>query len=415
MAPASPKKDAKEQAKPKDKKELIKQMLKELKECDDTDAVKERFKEVLRTATADEIARAEEELVREGLPREELHSMCDVHLEVFKESIERERRVAPEGHPVRILMEEHEGMLRLAEELKAVAKGMLLATDPKAEDALQARLDRAIADVKGTENHYLREENVLFPYLERHGVTEPPKIMWMEHDKIRELKKSLYELHADFDGEGDSTGFAQRLARSAQALTEVLSSHFYKENNILFPMALKFLSEGEWTEVRAEFDEIGYTPVTPKLAPAGAAAAKQAAGKAAPGMVELPSGPLSLVELAAILDSLPVDISFVDVEGHVRYFNETPERIFTRTRAVIGRTVEGCHPQKSLHAVNQILDDFKAGRRTKAEFWINLKGRLVMIRYFPVRGRDGTYLGCLEVTQDITDIKRVEGQKRLLD
>jgi hypothetical protein len=414
MAPESPKKVAKEQAKPKDKKELIKQMLKELKECDDTDAVKERFKEVLRTATADEIARAEEELVREGLPREELHSMCDVHLEVFKESIERERRVAPEGHPVRILMEEHEGLLRLAEGLKEVAKGLLLATDPKAEDALQARLDRAIADIKASENHYLREENVLFPYLERHGVSEPPKIMWMEHDQIRELKRGIYELSADFDGEGDSVGFAQHLGRSAQALTEMLSSHFYKENNILFPMALKFLSEGEWTEVRAEFDEIGYTPVTPVLAPARTAV-QQAAGAAGEGMVQLPSGPLSLVELASILDALPVDISFVDAEGHVRYFNETPERIFTRTRAVIGRTVEGCHPQKSLHAVDQILEDFKAGKREKAEFWINLKGRLVLIRYFPVRGRDGAYLGCLEVTQDVTDLKRLEGQKRLLD
>ena len=414
MAPESPKKVAKEQAKPKDKKELIKQMLKELKECDDTDAVKERFKEVLRTATADEIARAEEELVREGLPREELHSMCDVHLEVFKESIEKERRVAPEGHPVRILMEEHEGLLRLAEGLKEVAKGLLLATDPKAEDALQARLDRAIADIKASENHYLREENVLFPYLERHGVSEPPKIMWMEHDQIRELKRGIYELSADFDGEGDSVGFAQHLGRSAQALTEMLSSHFYKENNILFPMALKFLSEGEWTEVRAEFDEIGYTPVTPVLAPARTAV-QQAAGAAGEGMVQLPSGPLSLVELASILDALPVDISFVDAEGHVRYFNETPERIFTRTRAVIGRTVEGCHPQKSLHAVDQILEDFKAGKREKAEFWINLKGRLVLIRYFPVRGRDGAYLGCLEVTQDVTDLKRLEGQKRLLD
>ena len=414
MAPASPKKDAKEQARPKDKKELIKQMLRELKECGDTDAVRERFKEVLRTATADEIARAEEELVREGLPREELHSMCEVHLEVFKESIEKERRVAPEGYPVRILMEEHEGMLRLAEALKDVAKGLLLATDPNAEDALQARLDRAIADVKASESHYLREENVLFPYLERHGVAEPPKIMWMEHDQIRELKRGLYELCADFDGEGDSVGFAQHLGKSAQALTEMLSSHFYKENNILFPMALKFLTDDEWAEVRAEFDEIGYTPITPKLAPARAAA-QQAAGKVGAGMVDLPSGPLSLVELASILDALPVDISFVDAEGHVRYFNETPERIFTRTRAVIGRTVEGCHPQKSLHAVNQILEDFRAGKRTKAEFWINLKGRLVMIRYFPVRGRDGKYLGCLEVTQDITDIKRLEGQKRLLD
>lgn len=127
------------------------------------------------------------------------------------------------------------------------------------------------------------------------------------------------------------------------------------------------------------------------------------------------TGSLSREELEALLDSLPVDITFVDKEDTVRYFNRFEDRIFKRPKAVIGRKVQLCHPKKSLHKVEQILSDFKNKKRDVAEFWINLNGRLIYIRYFAVRDRNGDYLGCLEVTQDITDIKRIEGEKRLLD
>ncbi|MBM4452291.1 MAG: DUF438 domain-containing protein [Chloroflexi bacterium] len=127
------------------------------------------------------------------------------------------------------------------------------------------------------------------------------------------------------------------------------------------------------------------------------------------------TGSLSPLEVEAIFNNLPVDITFVDKDDRVRYFSQSSERIFPRTKAVIGRTVQQCHPQKSVHVVNQILDDFRSGKRNMAQFWINLKGRLVYIRYFAVRDSKSGYLGCLEVTQDITDIKKIEGEKRLLD
>lgn len=133
------------------------------------------------------------------------------------------------------------------------------------------------------------------------------------------------------------------------------------------------------------------------------------------GRVAFETGVLSRAELQAILDTLPVDITFVDREDTVRYFNQSGERVFPRTRAVIGRKVQQCHPEKSIHIVNRILDDFRAGRRDVAEFWIELKERLIHIRYFPVRDKEREYLGTLEVTQDITDIKKLEGEKRLLD
>jgi PAS domain S-box-containing protein len=126
-------------------------------------------------------------------------------------------------------------------------------------------------------------------------------------------------------------------------------------------------------------------------------------------------GSMTKDEMEALLNTLPVDITFVDKEDTVRYFSQNKERIFPRAKAVIGRKVQQCHPQKSVHVVNQILDDFRNGRRDLAEFWIQLKERLILIRYIAVRSKDNHYLGCLEVTQDITDLKKIEGEKRLLE
>ncbi len=394
------------------KKELIKELLRELHTCEDPEVVKDRIKQVLREVTAAEISQAEQELIEEGLPKERLHRLCDIHMEVFKESVEVEREIAPEGHPIHTLMAEHRLLLGFATELREVGRSLTAATDEGAAGELTDRLVHLIDLLKDSENHYLREENVLFPYLERHGVTQPPAIMWMEHDNIRALKKGLYEL-VDARGEG----FADRLVDAATGLAEMLSQHFYKENNILFPTAMDVIEEAEWPEILAGFDDVGYCCFTPGGAPreAEAPAAAEERAAAPEGMVPLEPGPLSVDELESILNGLPVDISFVDAQDKVRYFNETPERIFVRTKAVIGRTVQGCHPDKSMHMVQRILDDFRAGTRDSAEFWINLGGMLVHIRYFAVRNKEGRYLGCLEVTQDITDLQKLTGEKRLLD
>jgi len=132
-------------------------------------------------------------------------------------------------------------------------------------------------------------------------------------------------------------------------------------------------------------------------------------------ILQFETGSLSKEEAEAILDSLPIDISFIDKEDRVKYFNKAEGRIFVRTKAVIGRKVQLCHPQKSVNVVNKILEAFKTGKKDVAEFWINLNDRLILIRYFAVRDKNRKYLGTMEVTQDITDIKKTEGQKRLLD
>jgi PAS domain S-box-containing protein len=394
-----------------DKKEMLKDLIKALHAGVSPDELKQRFKDVLKGAGPTDVAQIEEELVAEGMPREEIQRLCDLHLAVFRESLEGEQSLAPAGHPIHILMQEHDVLLQSAEELKNIAQGMRAARDTTTE---VERIRHVEEHLKDSESHYLREENVLFPFLEKHGITQPPAIMWMEHDKIRQMKKNIYQL-VDARESMSPQDFAREMEEAASSLVEFLSSHFYKENNVLFPTALKVIEQNEWRDIRRQFDELGYCCFTPEPASLGGETTEaRAAQPGTEGVIPFETGSLSREEIEALFDTLPVDITFVDKEDIVRYFSKSKERIFARTEAVIGRKVQQCHPQKSIHVVNQILDDFKSGRRDVADFWINFEGRFIYIRYFPVRNRNGDYLGCLEVTQDITDTKSLKGEKRLL-
>jgi len=397
----------------KDKKETLKGLIRRLHEGADPQEVKAELGNLIKDITPEEIARVEEELIKEGIPREEIQKLCDIHLAVFRESLERSTPLAPEWHPIHILMEEHKMLLGFAGKLRDMVKEMEGAGALEAipEETI-AQLNHLVEHLQDSESHYLREENVLFPYLEKRGITQPPAIMWMEHDKIREIKEEIYRIVAEREAMAFDQ-FRTQLKERSLALADMFSSHFYKENNILFPTALRVIGEGEWPEIRGGFDEIGYCCFTPR--PAKPPEVEQGGPTSEKeGMIALPTGTLTRDELEGILDSLPVDITFVDKEDTVRYFNQTKDRIFVRTKAVIGRKVQQCHPQKSIHLVNQILEEFRSGQRDVAEFWIQMKGRMVYIRYFPVRGKGGEYLGCIEVTQDITGIKKIEGEKRLL-
>jgi PAS domain S-box-containing protein len=239
--------------------------------------------------------------------------------------------------------------------------------------------------------------------------------MWAEHNDIREEKKKLYKL-VETKESMSFEEFAKELGELAKSTEDMLSSHFYKESNILFPAALKVISEDEWREIKKQCDELGYCCFTPEDAKGVVRAAGEPTSQIASSSNEITfeTGEFSTKELEAVLNTLPVDITFVDKEDRVRYFSQSKERTFPRAKAIIGRKVQQCHPQKSLHVVEEILSDFKEKKREEAGFWINMEGRLIYIRYFAVRDKAEKYIGCLEVTQDITDIKKIEGEKRLL-
>ncbi|MGD9841200.1 MAG: DUF438 domain-containing protein [Candidatus Bipolaricaulis sp.] len=373
------------------RKEALKEILHRLHAGESPQRLKAAFRDAVGNVSPQEIAQLEDELVREGLPREELLGLCDLHLSLFEEALANTEVPTPPWHPVGILMAEHRELLRIAEKLKSLTQGQ---GSPEELAHIREHLEES-------ERHYLREENVLFPMVEKHGVVEPPRVLWNEHQEIRKLKKGI------------QTAAGGRLRELSVALGKRLSSHFLKENRILFPTALQVIPEGEWHEIRAQFDEIGYCCFTP-AAPVPPVTRSEP-GPATEGRVRLPTGEFTAHELEAVLNTLPVDITFVDKDDTVRYFNQTKDRIFVRTPAVIGRKVQDCHPQKSVHIVDRILREFREGKRDEAEFWLPLQGKLVYIRYFPVRGTNGEYLGTVEVTQDIGPLQRISGERRLLD
>jgi len=399
------------------KKEMLRELLMKLHEAaEPSEELKEECKKLLLDLTPWELSHIEKTLISEGMPKEAMLKLCDLHVLLQKETQGEEKITVLPGHPLNILMEEHKSLLQFADELKGKAKEIKSADDFDSIENEMKKLQDIEYHFKESEKHYLREENVLFPYLEKHGITQPPKVMWAEHDEIREKKKKFYQL-LETHKNTQFQEFTERLEQIAVDIANKLSNHFYKENNILFPAALNVISEEEWGEIIKQFDEIGYCSFTPEAAKAMPKKEEKPVGEKAAFAGELISfetGSFSIEELETLLNNLPVDITFVDKDDKVRYFSQSKDRIFVRTKAIIGRTVQQCHPEKSVHMVEQILNDFKQGKMDVAEFWLTLNERLIYIRYFPLRNEKGEYLGCLEVTQDITDIKKIEGEKRLL-
>lgn len=432
----------------------LKSIIEDLHDGLPAEVAKARFDALVRDVSAQEIGAMEEELIREGTPVEEIQRLCDLHVAIVRDGLEKEESAtAPPGHPVHTYRAGNEIIARLANRL-----GELSATPEAAHPASEDRREelRAVLDeIGGIHNHYLRKENELFPVLEGHGITGPSKVMWGVHDEIRAQLRAVRA-----EAETPGPGAAEAAAKLARALVEMV----YKENRILLPLAMETLSQEEWADVRRGEDELGYAFVQPAAPFPGGAAAEPtrltegespgagtldasdsdcpegarssshrpgsspglslpivstAPGAPVPtdpeGNLDLGTGRLSLEQVDMIFRHLPVDLSFVDAGGVVRYYSETRERLFPRTPGAIGRHVTSCHPPKSVHMVEEILRAFSSGERDVAEFWIEMRGRFIHIRYLAVRNPDRKYLGCLEVTQDVTGIRALEGERRLLE
>jgi hypothetical protein len=398
-----------------ERKAKIKEIISRVHEGEDPEKLKAAFKEILGDVRPEEISRIEEEMIKEGLPPSEIQKLCEVHMAMFREALEAEETIAPEGHPIRILMEEHRLFLQKAIDLQCIARA-----NKKNPNLVQIQKDLStIQEIthhfKAAESHYLREENILFPFLEKHEIKQPPAIMWMEHDQIRGIKKEIYKL-VDQPIPADLSQYSNRLEELTTALVANLSSHFYKENNILYPSGLEVITASEWQDIREQFDELGYSSYTPKAPlPALSDAPSDSISEQSEGAIQFETGQLTREELENFINGLPIDVTFVDATDSVRFFNQPEHRVFPRTKAVIGRKVENCHPQKSVHVVRKILESFHEGTKDKAEFWITLNGAFLHIRYFAIRNAEGTYLGCAEMMQDITDIRALKGQRSLLN
>ncbi len=239
-------------------------------------------------------------------------------------------------------------------------------------------------------------------------------------------------------------GDAAAIRAALEPLAAAIEGLIYKQEHILFPTALKVLSDAEWLAIRQQSDEFGYCLVQPGdqwqpqgveaaalpasaygaptgaaptgAAPTGAAPTGAAPTGAAPtGALNLDTGVLTAEQVNLLLARLPVDVTFVDENDTVRYYSQGAERVFARTPQIIGRKVQNCHPPASVHVVNKLIEELRQGTRDSAEFWIQMGGRFVYIHYAAVRSPDGKYRGVIETTQDLTHLRSLQGERRLLD
>ena len=397
----------------KERKALLKHMILQLHEGEAPEEVKARLTQLLTKIPYGEVVEVEQELISEGLPTEEVLKLCDIHAQVLDGSIDHSGAIiAPRGHPVDTFIKENIELQKLTDELDELYSNI--------SSIDQNGLGKYLLEIKSKFNllmdvdkHYRRKENLLFPYMESYEITGPPKVMWGKNDEGRELLKAVLE---SLENTGDSTvdevsGLIDLVFKPA---SDSINEMIMREEEILFPMTMDKLSDLEWYEIYKQTNEIGYCLYDPvdTWKPEGI---DESFEEVIGDEISLPSGKFFPTELLAILNTIPVDMTFVDKNDKVRYFSQGEHRIFDRNRAILGRDVRLCHPPSSVDIVEQILEDFKKGKEKRATFWIEIMGKFIYIEYYALKGTDGEYLGCLEVSQDLTELRALDGEQRLLN
>jgi hypothetical protein len=396
------------------RKSKLKEIILKLHQGDSLETARQELLENLSNIPYGEVIEVEQELIAEGLPEEEILSLCDAHSAVLHGNVDLSAsKSIPDGHPVDVLIQENKLLKRLSDNTTEE----ILALKYRSEEAY----NEAVLRIRGyfnqlmdVDKHYQRKEYLVFPYLEKVGITGPPKVMWGKHDEIRDLLKGSIEILQS----------PELTAEDLQAAAEIillpaLKGVFemtIKEEEILFPMLMDTLADGDWYEIQKQSIEIGFCLYDPKVEwkPEGIETEDINAIQKEGGNIQLHTGGFTAEELLAILNTLPVDMTFVDRNDKVKYFSQSSDRIFQRNRAILNRDVRHCHPPASAHIVDKILDDFKSGRQNRAPFWINMGGKMIHIEYFALRNEAGEYLGTLEVSQDLTGYRALEGEQRIL-
>ncbi len=419
-----------------DRQEKLREIVKDLHEGSDIGGVRKRFADLIRDVSPQEIADMEQALIAEGVPVEQVQKVCDVHVQVFEQALGRQKRQKTlPGHPVHTFRQENRTARRLCRKIQGLIRAV-------SKGRKRQEFERKLQQLKEIETHYRRKENQLFPVLESVGFTGPTKVMWGKHDEIR---SQLREVEATYRAENWGS-----FRSAVRGVLRAIKRMIFMEERILYPIAMKKLSDKQWAEIRQGEADIGYawiqpgnlwdpslvlagrvardlgsqSTAAPPVQPSPGEAAKavgeaEAAGQAqADGTsaeISLDVGRLTAEQINLMLKNLPIDMTFVDENDTVRYYSQGRERIFPRSPAIIGRAVQNCHPPKSVDVVEKILESFRKKEKDVAEFWITVNDRFIHIRYYPLYDEDGTYRGVIEVSQDVTAVRTLSGQKGLLD
>lgn len=310
----------------------------------------------------------------------------------------------PKGHPVSIYLQETELIKKLVGEISE--------TNPVSEIQKFYNIFNQLSEI---ERRFERKENQLFPYLEKRGWNGPSQGMWSFHDNLREQFRLLRKKIANQE--------YQKVAEDTKFLVSGIYRLLLVEENTLFPNSLELLTEDDWIGARKGEEEIGWMlpekpaafPVEQEYIHPSKDFIQRDLAFSREETNHYDEGYMTIEQVNLLLKTMPLDLTYVDENDRVIFYNRGEERVFPRSAGIIGREVKFCHPPKSVGTVLRILEEFKKGTKNESSFWINYKGRLIYIRYFAVRDEQKNYKGVIEMSQDITDIKKIEGEKRLLD
>lgn len=398
------------------RKDLLKHMILQLHEGEAPEEVNARMIELMKKIPYGDVVEVEQELISEGvLDEKEVLKFCDMHTQALEGAIDQSgAKEIPENHPADVFLKENMELLKVVKQMEVLYDEIsALESDSKIPEYFMKlkALFNALWDV---DKHYRRKENLLFPYLENYGITGPPTVMWGKHDETREFLKAALE--AVEVSKGISVDEAKTVVDMVfRVATTAVADMTMKEEEILFPMCMDKLTDIEWYEIQDQTLEIGFCLYDPKglWKPDGMDTDKKEV-ETDDELIQLPSGSFTKTELQAILNSLPIDMTFVDKNEKVKYFSQSDERIFDRNRAILNRDVKLCHPPSSVGIVEEILQDFSSGKESKAPFWIQMGGQFIHIEYIALKDEQGNFLGTLEVSQNLTEKRKLEGDQRLL-
>jgi hypothetical protein len=381
---------------------------------------KEQMKS-LKKVTAQEFAIGEQYLQQYGISDDELAERMDEILEIFDGVLVSDVLNLPEGHPIKTYLLEIQAIREVLKEIKKMQSQKFIKNQ-------WAELYDKLSEIN---IHFARKQNQLFPALENKGFDKPSKVMWTLDNNIRDIiKKAKGYLDTDQD---------DAFINIQSEVIEMVEDMMVKEEEILFPTSMDLLNEGDFIKIRKGDDEIGYCLIEKpadygnekdisdnKLQSTNNELIKDLtsvlkkhgvfneSSSSRQKELDVSQGKMTLEQINLIFKHLNVDLSFVDENEIVKFYSDTKHRVFPRSPGVIGRKVQNCHPRESVHTVEEIIKAFRNGEQDEAEFWLELGGKFIYIIYTAVRDEQGNFKGVLEMMQDVTRIRGLEGNQRLL-
>jgi DUF438 domain-containing protein len=398
------------------RKVRLKELILKLHAGESPEKVRKELIETLQSIPYGEVVEVEQELISEGLPESEVLRLCDIHGEVLEGHVDQSgAKEIPAGHPVDVFMHENNEIKRIIGKASDLLNSLEKVPEGNFRNFVLV-LQTSFNELMDIDKHYQRKEYLVFPHLEKNEITGPPKVMWGKHDEIRDQLKGCSALLKEKDLSKQDLSDALELLffPTLKALSDMIQ----KEEEILFPMCMDVLTAEDWWNVHTQTLEFGFTLYDPEVEwkPEGLkdTTETEESSDIFNGAVSLPSGSFTVAELKSILNTAPVDITFVDKNDRVKFFTQGKHRIFPRSRSIINRDVRLCHPPGSVDIVEKIIEDFRSGKESHAPFWIQMKGRFILIEYYALRDDNGEYLGTLEVSQDLTNARELKGERRIL-